>query len=241
MWNCPSPIIRPQPNPPPQSLTHYTENHLRRHSHHFQPRHTHTISSGFKHPTHQVTRNQQTFAHYHSRLLNKIHSIRSRIPQLGNSDIYRPRHINTNISITPRRAFILRDKKGRKMAIGQQLHFIQKLLRHSQPHSSLRYHPHPSTCHGIYFLSIDLKSAFHQIPIDTTDPITTAFNGQTYQYLRLPMGIEPSAYILQSLLNLHLTPHFAYTRVYYDDITIFGSTIEDVKENATLVKNTLAN
>ena len=55
---------------------------------------------------------------------------------------------------------------------------------------------------------VDLKSAYHQIPISKKDKIYTAFeaDGKLYQFYRLPFGVTNAVTCFQSIID-KLTIH----------------------------------
>eukprot|EP00917_Polyrhabdina_sp_WS-2016_P007621 GHVP01017103.1.p1 GENE.GHVP01017103.1~~GHVP01017103.1.p1 ORF type:complete len:662 (-),score=17.80 GHVP01017103.1:41-2026(-) len=108
---------------------------------------------------------------------------------------------------------------------------------HNQLPALLPHIQHLAT--ATHFAFIDLKDAFHQIPLSTNPPITTTFNGQHYTYTRLPMGLEPSAAILQHIIQQHLHPHRLYARAYLDDITIFANSHNQCQHYTTQVIKSL--
>lgn len=81
-----------------------------------------------------------------------------------------------------------------------------------------------------FFSSIDLKSGFYQIPIDSRDAAKTAFSTSKghYEFTRMPMGLKNSPSTFQKLMNTilyEIQPVKAF--VYLDDIVVFGTTIEE--------------
>ena len=85
-----------------------------------------------------------------------------------------------------------------------------------------------------YFSTIDLKSAYHQIPIHDKDKAYTGFEagGRLYQFSRLPFGLTNGVACFQRVMdeficNNGLTDTFDFL----DDITVCGSTKEEHDEN----------
>jgi len=84
--------------------------------------------------------------------------------------------------------------------------------------------------HGAkYISSIDLNSAFLQIPLEESSRIWTAFNfeGQTYQFTRVPFGFRNSLanfiMALQIVVGSHST---GYDLNYVDDIIAYSNSYE---------------
>ena len=53
------------------------------------------------------------------------------------------------------------------------------------------------------FSTLDLKSAYYQIPLDPKDRVYTAFeaNGKLYQYRRLPFGVTNGVSAFQRIID----------------------------------------
>eukprot|EP00917_Polyrhabdina_sp_WS-2016_P014169 GHVP01031047.1.p1 GENE.GHVP01031047.1~~GHVP01031047.1.p1 ORF type:complete len:122 (-),score=1.78 GHVP01031047.1:308-673(-) len=109
---------------------------------------------------------------------------------------------------------------------------------HSEFCIDLRHDPLSSTCDMSIFDLFKFNSSFNSsIRLNPHLHFNVAKLTDTYVYLL----IESFPFILQSLVIYHLTPHFAYTRVYYDDITIFGISEQDVNTKAAEVLKTFEN
>ncbi|XP_063380929.1 uncharacterized protein LOC134667447 [Cydia fagiglandana] len=94
-----------------------------------------------------------------------------------------------------------------------------------------------------YFSQIDLKSAYHQVPILQNERIYTAFeaNGKLYQFTRIPFGVTNGVAAFQRTLNYiiekeNLTGTFAYL----DDVTVCGKTKEEHDVNLSKFKEAAA-
>lgn len=80
----------------------------------------------------------------------------------------------------------------------------------------------------------DIKDAYHQIPIQSTDQYKTAFATSlgTYEFVKLPFGLASAPFIFQSYLKriLDLYPHgINNIHVYMDDIFTIHETLEEAK------------
>ena len=81
-----------------------------------------------------------------------------------------------------------------------------------------------------YFLTLDLASGFHQIPIDPKDAFKTAFSTTYghYQYKCMPMGLKEAPSIFQSLMNKILSGlQGVELFIYMDDIVVYATSIEE--------------
>ena len=75
------------------------------------------------------------------------------------------------------------------------------------------------------FSQIDLKSAYHQIPIKDNEKMYTAFEacGNLYQFCRIPFGVTNGVAAFQRTLDFIIqTEHLKGTYAYLDDVTICG-------------------
>ena len=81
-----------------------------------------------------------------------------------------------------------------------------------------------------YFSTIDLKSAYHQIPISPEEKPYTAFeaDGQLYQFCRIPFGVTNGVSAFQRTINnLIKDNNLKHTHTFLDDITVCGITKEE--------------
>jgi hypothetical protein len=74
-----------------------------------------------------------------------------------------------------------------------------------------------------YFSSVDIASAFWQVPMHTHDKKYTGFmtpNGK-YEWLRMPFGLKNASSTFQRLMD-HVVGQTDFTAVYLDDIYVFS-------------------
>ena len=90
--------------------------------------------------------------------------------------------------------------------------------------------------HALFFAKVDLRDAFHTMPLPRTlrRVSTFSFAGKYYQYRRLPMGLYISPYLLQTALRA-LFKGVAQCWVHVDDILIWGRSQQEVREKITRV------
>ena len=85
-----------------------------------------------------------------------------------------------------------------------------------------------------YFTLCDLKSAYTQLKLDEDSEHLTnfLFNGSSYCYRRLPMGLSSSPAAFQRLIN-HVVMPIRNTKVicYLDDVLILGKNEQDHLQN----------
>jgi hypothetical protein len=84
------------------------------------------------------------------------------------------------------------------------------------------------------FSSIDLKSAYHQIPIKDEERKFTAFeaSGKLFEFLRVPFGVTNGVACFQQVINdIIRSENLQNTFAYVDDLTICGNSQEDHDEN----------
>ncbi|NRB15973.1 MAG: DDE-type integrase/transposase/recombinase [Rhizobiales bacterium] len=75
------------------------------------------------------------------------------------------------------------------------------------------------------FSTIDLKSAYHQLPINPEDKPYTAFeaNGRLYQFLRMPFGVTNGVSAFQRAMDYMVDKYsLKATYPYLDNVTICG-------------------
>lgn len=85
-----------------------------------------------------------------------------------------------------------------------------------------------------YFSTFDLKSAYHQVPIQQADQKYTAFeaDGQLWEFTRIPFGITNGVSAFQRTMDkVVLTENLKDTFVYVDNITIAGRSKEEHDQN----------
>ena len=88
------------------------------------------------------------------------------------------------------------------------------------------------------FSTLDLKSAFHQIPLSEESKKYTAFsvNSQKFEYEVLPFGLTTSPAVYQSLMSMVLQDILGvFCFCYIDDIIIHSKTYEDHLKNLDTV------
>ena len=86
------------------------------------------------------------------------------------------------------------------------------------------------------FSTIDLRSAYHQIPIRNEDKPYTAFEacGRLYQFARVPFGVTNGVACFQRIVDSFIQEEeLVGTYAYLDNITICGMTQEEHDANLT--------
>ena len=89
-----------------------------------------------------------------------------------------------------------------------------------------------------FYSSIDLRSAYHQIPIKEKERILTSFeaDGCLYQYKRLPFGVVNGVAAFQRVIDNFVKRHnLKKVYAYLDDITVTGFTEEEHDRNLQLL------
>ncbi|XP_055891822.1 uncharacterized protein LOC129927331 [Biomphalaria glabrata] len=84
------------------------------------------------------------------------------------------------------------------------------------------------------FSTLDLKSAYHQIPIKTEERPFTAFKacGKLYQFCRIPFGVTNGVACFQRTINLIIeNEKLQDTFAYVDNVTVCGHDQESHDEN----------
>ena len=77
------------------------------------------------------------------------------------------------------------------------------------------------------FRKIDLRNAYHQIPLQFSDKPFTAFeaNGSLYQFTRLPFGLTNAVSVFQRTMNTIISDNkLVGSFAYLDDVLICGKT-----------------
>lgn len=85
-----------------------------------------------------------------------------------------------------------------------------------------------------FYSTLDLKSAYHQIPIRDSEKIYTAFeaNGRLYQFRRIPFGVSNGVSCFQRVIDEIIEKeNLRETYAYIDNITIGGSSKEEHDKN----------
>lgn len=96
---------------------------------------------------------------------------------------------------------------------------------------------------SVYFSTIDLKSGFHQIPMDPKHIEKTAFSTDKghFEFTRMPFGLKNAPATFQRAMN-DILGDFIGTKcyVYLDDIIIIGYNLENHLENLKLILKRLS-
>jgi hypothetical protein len=81
-----------------------------------------------------------------------------------------------------------------------------------------------------FFTTLDLKSAYHKLPLKPEERIYTAFeiDGELYQFTRVPFGVTNGAAAFQRVMDHVIkTESLQDTFSYADNITICGRDEEE--------------
>lgn len=84
------------------------------------------------------------------------------------------------------------------------------------------------------YSSLDLKSAYHQVPIDENDKPFTAFEacGKLYQFTRIPFGVRNGVPAFQRMLtDIVRSEGLKGVEIYLDDVTICGNSQQEHDQN----------
>ena len=97
---------------------------------------------------------------------------------------------------------------------------------------------------GCFMASLDLKNAYHTIPIFEPHQKFLQFcvNGQTYRYKVLPQGYKDSPRIFTRILKPvigHLRQKGFLSSIYIDDLYLQGDTFEECQKNVQVSKHLL--
>ena len=85
-----------------------------------------------------------------------------------------------------------------------------------------------------YFTALDLKSAYHQLPLKPEERLYTAFeiDGELYQITRVPFGVTNGAAAFQRTMDFIIrTENLTDTFAYSDNVTICGRDKEEHDRN----------
>lgn len=85
-----------------------------------------------------------------------------------------------------------------------------------------------------YFSKIDLKSAYHQVPLAKEDRPFTAFevNGELFQFTRLPFGVTNAVPCFTRIIRQFIEKHkLKKAEAYLDDVMIGGTTQSEHDQN----------
>ena len=82
------------------------------------------------------------------------------------------------------------------------------------------------------FTTLDLRQAYHRLPLSEESQPLTAFmhDGKQYMFARAPFGLKPMTSIFQRGMSLILGD-LSFVAVYVDDIVIFSDTAEEHREH----------
>jgi hypothetical protein len=93
-----------------------------------------------------------------------------------------------------------------------------------------------------YFSKIDLKSGYHQVPIEQTDVWKIAFKSKEglFKWLVMPFGLKNSPAIFMRMMDDILRPFTnTFVVVYLDDILIYSKTWDKHLQHIQQVLHTL--
>ena len=79
-----------------------------------------------------------------------------------------------------------------------------------------------------YFTTLDLRAAYHHIPVDKPSIPKTAFNSpfRKFEYVKVPFGLAQAPAYFQELMT-GILKDFPFTIAYLDDIIIFSKTPQE--------------
>ena len=93
-----------------------------------------------------------------------------------------------------------------------------------------------------YFSRLDLKSAYHQIPLHPEERIYTAFEAdkQLFQFCRLPFGLTNAVAVFQRVMQRFIeTYQLQGTFAYIDDVIVCGNDQEEHDRNLEKLMNAM--
>jgi len=85
-------------------------------------------------------------------------------------------------------------------------------------------------CGSRYFSAFDLRSSYHQVPMDMKDANKTTFNVRagSYRFRRIPFGLCNAGSTFQRLMDLAINGfNFYMCLVYLDNIIVYSTTVEE--------------
>ena len=91
-----------------------------------------------------------------------------------------------------------------------------------------------------FYTSLDLNSAYHQIPIQEEDKQYTAFeaNGKLYQFCRVLFGVTNRVTCFQRIIDNIIRWHNLHgTYAYIGNIVVTGKIQQEHEENLTKLRN----
>ena len=79
-----------------------------------------------------------------------------------------------------------------------------------------------------YFMTLDLHTGYHHIPLDRSSIPKTAFNSpfRKYEYVKVPFGLAQAPAYFQELMT-GILKDFSFTIAYLDNIIIFSKTPQE--------------